>query len=94
MEDELNGNGDGTTTTQWIGNEVAFKIGERPIKIWEVLLGVVVLAIILPLLFRSGGGAGSSQGVTIVNTGAGSRPARRRTYKRRKRRQIKSITYK
>jgi hypothetical protein len=97
MEDEnVDLNGDETVTTEWIGNQVAFNIGDRPVKIWELLLGIVVLAIILPLLIGGrGGGAGSSQGVTIVNTGAGqSAPRRRRTYKRRKRREIKSVTYK
>ena len=51
MEDEnVDLNGDETVTTEWIGNQVAFNIGERPVKIWELLLGIVVLAIILPLL--------------------------------------------
>jgi hypothetical protein len=89
-------------SVSWIGNEVAFNIGERPIKIWELLAGIVAIAIILPLFFGSGGSSssssgGSGQGITIINktTTSQNKPAvKRRATKKRKRRQIKSITYK
>lgn len=88
-------------SVSWIGNEVAFNIGERPIKIWELLAGIVAIAIVLPLFFGGGGSSssssGSGQGITIINktTTSQNKPSvKRRSTTKRKRRQIKSITYK
>lgn len=86
----------------WIGDEIAFNIGSRGIKIWELLAGILAVAIILPLFFggssSSSSGGGSGQGITIINkttTSQNKAVAKRRTAtKRRKRRQVKSITYK
>jgi hypothetical protein len=86
-------------SVSWIGNEIAFNIGETPIKIWQLLAGIIFLAIIVPLFFTgSSSPAPARQGITIINkTNSSSNKAptkRRSSTKRTKRRQIKSITYK
>ena len=39
----------------WIGDKEIFTIGTMPVKIWHLLVGLVVLSILIPLLFRKKG---------------------------------------
>ena len=48
-----------TTEVKWVGEEKLFSIGDRPVKIWELIVGLIILSMILPFLFRgrrNGGG--------------------------------------
>ena len=48
-----------TTEVKWFGEEELFSIGDRPVKIWELIVGLIILSMILPFLFRgrrNGGG--------------------------------------
>ena len=55
-----NGNGNGTTTeVVWFGNSTAFTAGKRPVKVWEVIVGIIVLAIIAPMFYGGGGRGGN-----------------------------------
>jgi|TARA_R100001594_G_scaffold41050_1_gene73026 hypothetical protein len=47
-----------TTEVKWFGEEELFSIGDRPVKIWELLVGLIILSMILPFLFRGRGGNG------------------------------------
>ena len=74
-----------TTEVKWFGEEELFSIGDRPVKIWELLVGLIILSMILPLLFRGGsrrGGGQAQDGATIVNV---KQTGQRRVYQRRKR---------
>ena len=56
-------NGNGTTTEvqtdiKWLGDEVLFKIGQRNIKLWEVVVGLILLSIFLPMFRGSRNGNG------------------------------------
>jgi hypothetical protein len=42
----------------WFGEEVLFHIGSRPIKIWELIVGLIILSIIMPLLMNLTRGVG------------------------------------
>jgi hypothetical protein len=41
------------TDIKWIGDESLFKIGDRDIKLWHVIVGLILLSIFMPM-FRSG----------------------------------------
>ena len=73
-----------TTEIKWFGEEEIFSIGDRPVKIWELLVGLIILSMLLPLLFRGGssGGASRTDGATIVNV---KQTGQRKVYQRRKR---------
>ena len=73
-----------TTEVKWFGEEELFSIGDRPVKIWELLVGLIILSMLLPLLFRGGSSDGTSRtdGATIVNV---KQTGQRRVYQRRKR---------
>tara|TARA_R110000824_G_scaffold378430_3_gene569979 strand:- start:585 stop:776 length:192 start_codon:yes stop_codon:yes gene_type:complete len=51
---------DGTTNVEvvWFGNQTAFTIGTRPIKIWELIVGLIVLSMLAPIFYNRGGGGG------------------------------------
>ena len=72
-----------TTEVKWFGEEELFSIGDRPVKIWELLVGLIILSILLPLLFRGGarGGTTNKDGATIVNV---KQTGTRKVYQRRK----------
>ena len=74
-----------TQEVKWFGEEELFSIGDRPVKIWELLVGLIILSILLPLFFRGGskGGAVASRtdGATIVNV---KQTGTRKVYQRRK----------
>tara|TARA_R110002020_G_scaffold379412_4_gene590603 strand:+ start:243 stop:515 length:273 start_codon:yes stop_codon:yes gene_type:complete len=56
-----NGNGNGTKTeVVWFGNSTAFNVGDRPVKVWEVIVGIIVLAIIAPIFYGGGGNRGGN----------------------------------
>ena len=73
-----------TTEVKWFGEEEIFSIGDRPVKIWELLVGLIILSMLLPLLFRGGSSGGTSRtdGATIVNV---KQTGQRKVYQRRKR---------
>ena len=73
-----------TTEVKWFGEEELFSIGDRPVKIWELLVGLIILSMILPLFFRGGsrGGGTAQDGATIVNV---KQTGQRKVYQRRKR---------
>lgn len=48
------------TDIKWIGNETLFKIGDRPVKLWEVIVGLILLSIFMPML--RGGRNGNRNG--------------------------------
>ena len=81
-----------TQEVKWFGEEEIFSIGDRPVKIWELLVGLIILSILLPLLFRGGarrGGASpvtTKEGATIVNV---KQTGQRRVYQRRKKKKKK-----
>lgn len=80
-----------TQEVKWFGEEEIFSIGDRPVKIWEVLVGLIILSILLPLLFRGGSRTGASpitskEGATIVNV---RQTGQRKVYQRRKRKTTK-----
>lgn len=35
---------------KWFGNEKAFSIGARPVKIWELIVGLIVISMVLPFI--------------------------------------------
>jgi len=72
-----------TTEVKWFGEEEIFSIGDRPVKIWELLVGLIILSMILPLLFRGGSGGATTkkEGATIVNV---RQTGTRKVYQRRK----------
>jgi len=39
------------TSVKWVGNEIAFNVGDRAIKVWEFLAFIISLVVIAPLLF-------------------------------------------
>ena len=41
------------TEIKWFGNETLFKIGQRDIKLWQVIVGLILLSIFTPM-FRGG----------------------------------------
>lgn len=47
-----------TTEIKWFGDEVLFHIGSRPIKIWELIVGLIILSILMPLLMSLTSGMG------------------------------------
>ena len=56
-----NGNGNGTTTTEikWFGDEVLFTTGGgREIKLWQVIVGLILLSMLLPFFKRRRNGGG------------------------------------
>ena len=79
-----------TQEVKWFGEEEIFSIGDRPVKIWELLVGLIILSMLLPLLFRGGarGGAVASRtdGATIVNV---KQTGQRKVYQRRKKKKKK-----
>tara|TARA_R100000664_G_C2758728_1_gene147900 strand:- start:5590 stop:5787 length:198 start_codon:yes stop_codon:yes gene_type:complete len=40
-----------TTEIKWFGNEVLFHLGARPVKIWELIVGLIILSMIMPLFY-------------------------------------------
>ena len=40
----------------WFGNQTAFTMGTRPVKVWELIVGLIVLSIIAPIFYNRGGG--------------------------------------
>ena len=55
MPQNDNNTPDPNVEIKWFGNEVAFSIGDRPIKVWELVVGILVLSIIAPIFYRRGG---------------------------------------
>ena len=56
--------GDSTTTTEnvqvvWFGNQTAFTMGTRPVKVWELIVGLIVLSMLAPIFYNRGGGGGN-----------------------------------
>ena len=53
------------TEVKWFGEEEIFTIGTRKIKIWELLVGLLVLSMFMPVLInltsRKSGGSKSSK---------------------------------
>lgn len=50
-----NNNGNGTNVEiVWFGNQTAFTLGKRPVKVWEVIVGIIVLSIIAPIFYNGG----------------------------------------
>ena len=47
-----NGNNNGTTTTtseiKWFGDEVLFTMGDKNIKLWQIIVGLILLSMFLP----------------------------------------------
>ena len=41
------------TDIKWLGDETLFKIGQRDIKLWQVIVGLILLSIFMPM-FRGG----------------------------------------
>ena len=51
MPTNNNGNGNGNNTTteiKWFGDEVLFRVGEKDVKIWHVIVGLILLSLFLP----------------------------------------------
>ena len=54
--------GENTTTTSnnvevvWFGNQTAFTMGTRPVKVWELIVGLIVLSMLAPIFYNRGGG--------------------------------------
>tara|TARA_R100001086_G_C11666294_1_gene211682 strand:- start:142 stop:330 length:189 start_codon:yes stop_codon:yes gene_type:complete len=55
MPQNDNNTPDPNVEVKFFGNEVAFTIGDRPIKVWELIVGILVLSIIAPIFYRRGG---------------------------------------
>jgi len=76
-----------TQDVKWFGEEEIFSIGSRPVKIWELIVGLIILSMLLPLLLRGGSRRGSGattstkEGATIVNV---KQTGTRKVYQRRK----------
>jgi len=51
-----------TTEIKWFGEEVLFHIGARPVKIWELIVGLIVLSMLMPLLTNLTRGGGRRNG--------------------------------
>ena len=59
--------GDSTTTTEnvqvvWFGNQTAFTMGTRPVKVWELIVGLIVLSMLAPIFYNRGGGRSYNNG--------------------------------
>ena len=71
--------GENTTTTSnnvevvWFGNQTAFTMGTRPVKVWELIVGLIVLSMLAPIFYNRGGGMQSS----MRNNNGGRGRARR-----------------
>lgn len=37
----------------WFGDTTLFKIGERPVKIWEVVVALILLSIFVPMFKKN-----------------------------------------
>ena len=69
---------------KWFGEEKIFTIGTRDVKIWELLVGLIILSMILPLLVRGGarsGGTTKKDGATIINV---RQTGQRKVYQRKR----------
>ena len=63
MENDNNTNTNTTTTEiKWFGEVVAFNIGKRPVKVWELIVGLVVLSILAPMFYSRRGSRGYDNG--------------------------------
>jgi hypothetical protein len=51
-----------TTEVKWFGEEVLFNIGSRPVKIWELIVGLIILSMLMPLLMNLTRGGGRKNG--------------------------------
>ena len=40
------------TETKFFANEVIFHIGDRGVKLWELIVGLIVLSMLIPLFYR------------------------------------------
>jgi len=43
---------DVVTETKFFANEVLFHIGDRGVKVWELIVGLIVLSMLIPLFYR------------------------------------------
>jgi hypothetical protein len=41
-----------TTETHSLANEIVWEIGNRKIKLWEMIIGVILLVTFLPMVFK------------------------------------------
>jgi len=67
---------DTNTEVKFFGNEIAFSIGTRPVKIWEVLVALVILSFMMPILTNifkglNKGNTNSNRGSNGGNRGGG-----------------------
>ena len=46
----------------WFGNQTAFTMGTRPVKVWELIVGLIVLSMLAPIFYNRGGGRSYNNG--------------------------------
>lgn len=49
-QNEINETNANDVQVKWFGDERAFSIGARPVKVWEIIVGLLVLTMVVPFI--------------------------------------------